>query len=214
MKPPEPNEDPLRRVARDTGQGEDRVLARAWEAARAAFHRHAELAPAERSRHVGRLLEVLAPWIQEAVRAVERRYFLLVPEQSALRRLFWPLVEQDALHDTPASFHLWVESRVLRELGAFITALPGSGEEAAASLAQRFNVLSFRERALLWWWLVEGQDPAAVAAGAGLEPTEAEARLRDLWRRVSGGALPLESPGWPPRSGSEPRSERPAQTED
>lgn len=213
MNPLEPDKDRLSRIRHHRDQGQDQILARAWEAARAAFRAHAALAPAERSRHDGRLLELLAPWIQDAIRTVERRYFLLFPEQSALARLFGALVELDALPDASASLHLWVESHVLRDFGSFTAALPDSGEEAAAQLARHFNALAFRERALLWSWLVERRRPAAVAADAGLEPAAAEARLRDLWHRVSGGR-PLVSPGWPPRSEPPPHPAVPSQAED
>lgn len=189
---------------------ERRARREAWQAARSAFVAFWTLPAAERLAGVGRLLEQLAPWIERAIRDVSRRYFLLVPHRELIPRLFVQILQRDALPDTPEAFLLWGEAAVLSSLGEAGTARPAACASAGGAPApawRRFNALPFRQRALLYLYLVEKKGLADVAEEAGVTVAATAAALARAWCELTGpdaahslpeGWLPPEDPGTEP----------------
>lgn len=181
--------------------GERAALEAEWDATRRVFRAFATAAPERRYHHLGLLFQRLSPWIERGVRNVALRYFLLLPVELALARLFARAARMEDLPPAHDAFLLWAEASVLRDLtepAGELGIAHGSAGEPSPELQRRFNALPFADRALLYLYLVEGRSVAEVGRRAGLAPARAARALRRIWRRLGcGEGLRLPS-GWRP----------------
>ena len=176
------------------------TLVREWLLTKRAFQAFHSLPADERFRHLGKLFERLAPWIERGIRVATIRHFLVLPQEMVLARVFAKAAKRDALHDSHQSFGLWIESQILRDLADPVDqlgAVNGAAGEPSAELQQRFNDLPVADRALLFLYLGEGRSRPQVARATGMAGAEVDASLRRTWRRLTSGLPELRLPqGW------------------
>lgn len=171
--------------------------AQQWAEARSAFQAFGALPPDQRPRHAGLLLQPMAAWILEGIQQASRRYYLLVPGEAAFARLFAQLTSLEQLPDQSEDFLAWIETRLLRDLGALIQEAqhaPGSASEPPPALIERFNRLPFRWRALLYLFLVERQSLPDLAQQLQLPQLAAARAVRRAWHKVAGPDPPPSLP--------------------
>lgn len=177
-----------------------RALVQEWETTLHVFRSFQTVDPPQRLHHLGLLFEHLAPWIERGIRNVALRYFLLLPTELALARLFAMAARRAELPRTHEAFLLWVEASVLHDItdpSDALGATNGAVGEPSARLQQRFNQLPFPERALLYLFMVEKNSLNAVAVQAGLSPRDAATALNRLWRKLAGDDPSVQLPlGW------------------
>ncbi|TAH37026.1 MAG: hypothetical protein EYC70_08570 [Planctomycetota bacterium] len=184
----------------DPAEQRQRALVQEWEATLGVFRTFQTVAVHQRFQHLGLLFEHLAPWIERGIQGIALRYFILLPKELALARLFAKAARKEELPRTYEAFLLWVEGSILHdvthptdEIGATNCAL---GEPSPA-LQQRFNRLPFPERALLYLFMVERNSLAAVAERAGLSSQACAAALNRIWRKIAGEDASIRLPlGW------------------
>lgn len=171
-----------------------------WETTLRVFRAFQTVAPQQRFHHLGLVFEHLSPWIERGIRGVIFRYFILLPTELALARLFAKAVRKEELPHAYETFLLWVEASVLQdiaELSDQIGATNCAVGEPSAQLQQRFNKLPFQDRALLYLYMVEKQSLNEVASQAGLTTKSAAAALNRIWRAIAGDDQSVKLPlGW------------------
>ncbi|HEX9794158.1 MAG TPA: hypothetical protein VGC54_09275 [Planctomycetota bacterium] len=200
-----------------------RQLEQEWQAALAVFRAFRSVPPARRFHHLGLVFESLSHWIERAIRTVALRHFLLLPSEMVLARIFAKAARRRELHPGHEAFALWVESLILRDLADptdELGAVNGAAGEPSARLQLHFNGLPYRERALLYLYMVERYSLREVADRTGMPAAEAAAQLNRVWDRIAhddpGVQLPLgwrapDNPLGPPKSDTAGLREDPAE---
>lgn len=180
---------------------------RRWNVVLRAFRTFRTVPVERRFHHLGLLFEHLAPWIERGIRVAALRHFLLLPQEMVLARLFARAVRREELPASPEAFLFWVESQILEALADprdELGAVNGAAGEPSAALQQRFNALPYRDRALLYLYMVEGFSHDQVAETFALPLPEVGCALRRIWRQIQaegplalprGWRLPGEAPG-------------------
>ena len=138
-----------------------------WRQARAQFHDYQVSDPEQRVRALGRLFELLAPWLERGIRSTALRHFLLLPTEMLLGRLFAEVVHREDLPAQAATFLMWIEGTILREVADPASDLGvsnGAPGEPPAALQERFHQLPFAERAVLYLTMIEGTASPRLAA--------------------------------------------------
>jgi len=172
---------------------------RTWRTVLRAFRTFRTVPIERRFHHLGLLFEHLAPWIERGIRTAALRHFLLLPQEMVLARLFARAVRREELPDAPEAFLFWVESQILDALADprdELGTVNGVAGEPGAELQRRFNALPYRDRALLYLYMVEGFSHDQVAETFALPLPEVGCALRRIWRQLR-AAGPLSLPrGW------------------
>lgn len=170
---------------------------RQWAEARQAFQAFRALAPEQRPRHTGLLLQHLSAWLLEGIRQFARRYYLLVPTAAALARLFAHSTQLERFPASAEDFLLWTESHLLCHLDDLVREqmqAPDRPSEPPGAFLQSFNRLPFQERALLYLFLVEGESVQALAQRLQMSPLAATAAIARLWSKTAASVPHLELP--------------------
>lgn len=187
MNPPDP-----KRPVLDAQERVQRELTKDWETVRQRLLAFRAAAPDQRPAHLGWMLERLTPWLDRAIHAVELRFYVLAPREAVRERLFAQLAAGLCVPTTWDAVQIWIERAVLDELGS-----PGVLDDPSRLLCRSFNNLSFRQRALLYHYSLEGAEVTELAAAFQMSPEAVAVELRRLWVQVEGphgmAVLPV---GW------------------
>lgn len=171
--------DPVRDLERQRRRQAD-----SWQRTRASFHDYLVAPPEERVHGLGRLFEVLSPWLERGIRSTALRHFLLLPTELLLGRLFAEVVHRNDLPARPATFLMWVEGTILRQVAdprSDLGITNGAPGEPPAALQARFHALPYAERAVLYLAMIEGSSSPRVAERTGLAPDNLQRRLDAIW---------------------------------
>jgi len=164
-----------------------RLQAASWQTALDHFHDYQVAAPAERVLSLGRLFELLAPWLERGIRSAALRHFLLLPTEMLMGRLFAQVVHRTDLPCRPATFLMWIEGTILRDVAdpnSDLGVTNGAPGEPPAELQARFHSLPYAERALLYLAMIEGSDSQRVSERTGLGNDSLRQRLDAIWRSL------------------------------
>ena len=178
----------------------DQRLADDWLATCQQYQAFLEVPPRQRFHYLGKLFELLCPWIEKAIQGVTIRHFLLLPKEMVIARMFAKSCRRESLPKSHLIFQIWIESIILRDVANpcnELGATSGASGEPSAQLQQRFNRLPIEDRALLYLYMVERCSVEEVASYTGIPQGSAAENLVRIWARVQGGAPALQLPrGW------------------
>jgi hypothetical protein len=155
-----------------------------WAQARQVFHHFQTEDPARRVLVLGRLFEVLTPWLDRGIRTTVLRHFLLLPNEMVLARFFARAARRDTLHESYQAFLMWVESGILADLADsndMLGCTNGAPGEPPAELQRKFNQLPHSDRALLYLYMIEGFDMKKVVRFTGIPSLTAASALDRIW---------------------------------
>lgn len=180
-----PHSDPIRDLERQRRRQAD-----SWQRTLACFHDYLASPPDHRVHVLGRLFEVLSPWLERGIRSTALRHFLLLPTELLLGRLFAEAVHREDLPTSPATFLIWVEGTILRQIAdprSDLGLSNGAPGEPPAALQARFHALPYAERAVLYLAMIEGSQSPRVAERTGLAPDNLQRRLDAIWEGLQTG---------------------------
>jgi hypothetical protein len=178
----------------------ERRLAEDWQAACRQYQAFLDVPARQRFHYLGKLFELLCPWIENAIRGVTMRHFILLPTEMVVARMFAKACRRESLPKSHVIFQIWIESIILRDVANprdELGAINGASGEPSARLQQRFNRLPLEDRALLYLYMVERCSVHDVSSYTGIPPSTAAANLQRIWKQVQGGGEALVLPrGW------------------
>lgn len=168
-------------------EAQRRRHAASWQSALDHLHDYQVAAPAERVHSLGKLFELLAPWLERGIRSTALRHFLLLPTEMLMGRLFAQVVHRVDLPSRPATFLMWIEGTILRDVAdpnSDLGVTNGAPGEPPAELQARFHSLPYAERAVLYLSMIEGSDSQLVTERTGLGQDRLKDRLDSIWRTL------------------------------
>ncbi|MCP4092010.1 MAG: hypothetical protein GY747_01065 [Planctomycetes bacterium] len=178
----------------------DQCLAEDWQATCRQYQAFLDVPSRKRFHYLGKLFEHLCPWIENAIRGVTMRHFILLPKEMVLARMFAKACKRESLPKSHVIFQIWIESIILRDVANpknELGANNGASGEPSALLQQRFNRLCLEDRALLYLYMVERCSVAEVSSYTGIPQVTAVENLSRIWKQVQGSGAALELPrGW------------------
>lgn len=178
----------------------DHRLAEEWQATRRQHQAFLDVPPPQRFHYLGKLFELLCPWIEKAIQGVTMRHFILLPTEMVVARMFAKSCRRDNLPSSHVIFQIWIESIILRDVANpsnELGAINGASGEPSALLQQRFNRLPLEDRALLYLYMVERCSVSEVSNYTGIPRMAAAANLSRIWQLVQSGPIDLQLPrGW------------------
>ena len=160
-----------------------------WAEVQKVFTSFQEEDPVRRIQILGRLFEVLSPWIERGIRTTVLHHFLLLPTEMVLARIFAKAARRNSMPESYQGFLMWIESRILEDLADAdnsLGATNGAYGEPPAVLQKRFNALPFSDRALLYLYMIEGFDVPEVVKYTGIPSKTAASALDRVWIAIGG----------------------------
>jgi hypothetical protein len=163
-------------------------LSRDWEFTLTAFESYRELPPHKKYRALGKLFEKLCPWIERGIQAAVVSQFVLVPTEQMISRLFARTTQKESLPKSYLLYLYWVESSVMRSIVSAderFTVVAQTVGEPSVAFCERFNQLTFIDRAMLYLYVVESCSVAEVCDHTGIAYPKLLEDVPKLWSKVT-----------------------------
>jgi hypothetical protein len=172
-------------------------LSRDWEFTLSAFESYRELPPHKKYRALGKLFEKLCPWIERGIQAAVVSQFVLVPTEQVISRLFARTTQKESLPKSYLLYLYWVESSVMRSIVSAdekFTVVAQTVGEPSVALCERFNQLTFIDRAMLYLYVVESCSVADVCDHTGIAYPKLLEDIPKLWGKLVSGQPSTAAP--------------------